>query len=1377
MSGLAIAASCGNQSTPAPTAVANPPASEVSQYTAALAGQDGAFTVPLANTQVNSYAVVAADIKPGDKTLQVTALPLLPTPIVKGDLLMIMQMQGASLDFTDTINYGTVINYNGAGRYEFVTVTDVNLVTKTISVLACKGGIRNAYSAAAHTQVVRVPQYTTLTVPKGTSIVAPAWDGSKGGIVAVSAQTSVTLNGNIDVSGLGFRPGLLDNQTSTPGAGPYVVYRNPDPALGGEKGEGIGGYSADYDASGGRYGRGAPGNGGGGGNAHNAGGGGGANASNGVAWRRGQGIMDPNTKGAAAWALDPEYALNGNKLTTDGGGGRGGYTYGATDQDALTVGPGKTAWGGDDRNEVGGLGGRPLDPGVTQRLFFGGGGGAGDGNNMANGQGGAGGGLVFLASPTISGNGGIIASGTDGAPTMGANNDAPGGGGGGGTIVVAAQTLSGITATANGGAGGNQGPIVNESEGPGGGGGGGFIAVTGGAIATSVAAGKSGTSQSTAVTEFPVNGATDGNSGNDKVSAAPLVALIPQLDCSATMADLAVSITDNLNGAAPTPGGQVIYTDTFQNLSTTTPVKAASISDTIPPNIPPQSISWTCTPMGAAVCPAASGTGSVPPIQVDLPAASGLVYKVTVPVPANASGQFNYSAAIQAPIDINDPNPANNTATDSAKLPAPDLAVYVSDNLQGKNAQPGSPIVYTVTVANNGTLATTGASLTDSLPAGVNIASWTCTATGKATCPAASGTGSISSTMINLGPGDTLTYVATTNNIPNTATSVSYRLVVAPPAGQTDSDPSNNSAVDTHAVDTSLAPATNSDLALTISHTPQKLLPGQDVTYTAQVTNNGPQAVTNAVVNFTVPAGSIIKTGASGTGWTCTQAGVQASCTALTLPMGAAPPITVVITDPTNAVPGGTPVAQGSVSASRNTDPNPANNTATDAGTLPQADLALTIARSPQTPQPGDTVTYTLNVSNAGPDTATSPTVVFTVPAGGTVTMPAAGTGWTCTQKADTFTCVGADLPQGAAPPITVQVQLPAASGNGTPPLVGQVGSPGVGDPNLANNRAVSDLPTSPETHTDLGVTLTRSPQTSQPGQVVTYTAQVTNYGTDTVYGPTVTFQLPPGGIVVQPAQGMGWVCGQSGDTVTCERSSLAVGPAPPITVQLTTPLDPTGNPSANTGTVSASVSATRNVDPNPANDYAVVGAGNLPPSNSDLAVTITRDPQMPNPGDQETITVQVTNKGTDPATGVAVSVQIPPDTQVVQPAQGTGWNCVPNGQVYLCTRNRLDVGPAPPITLIVVTPNPTTNGDVPTATTSVSAASTPTDPNPADNTASTPIGTAGNAGPDGGTGGSINKLAGGGFSCQVDPSSPAWPGVQLAFGALVAALLRRRRR
>src|SRR5690606_33920236 len=204
----------------------------------------------------------------------------------------------------------------------------------------------------------------------------------------------------------------------------------------------------------GSFGRGAPANAGGGGTAHNAGGGGGANGNNGLFWT-GQGVMSLAVTGSAAWLLDPAAIANGDQLTTSAGGGRGGYTYAADDEDALSLAPGDTDWGGNLRRERGGLGGRPLENAVDGRLFLGGGGGAGDGNNNAAGAGGNAGGLVVLITAALAGSGSVPANGNAGQNTSGTHNAGPGGGGGGGSIVIDAGLLSGVALSAVGGAGGN----------------------------------------------------------------------------------------------------------------------------------------------------------------------------------------------------------------------------------------------------------------------------------------------------------------------------------------------------------------------------------------------------------------------------------------------------------------------------------------------------------------------------------------------------------------------------------------------------------------------------------------------------------------------------------------------------------------------------------------------------------------------------------------------------------------------------------------------------------------------------------------------------------------------------------------------------------
>jgi hypothetical protein len=473
-------------------------------------GQNGALTVSAAGTQLNQYAILGANVAAGATSLTVTNVANLTSPtfgaIAGGDLVMIIQMQGATIDTTNVPAYGTISALGNAGRYELVGVTGV--AGNTLN-LAC--GLKYSYSTAGNVQVIRVPQFTTLTIAAAGTITAPAWNGQIGGVVAIHAQNTVQLDGRIDVSALGFRGGAPDNVTTAEGTDVALYVGNSD-ANGAEKGESIAGYQAAYDALTGRYARGAPANGGGGGNAHNAGGGGGSNGRRGGTWT-GQGVMLGSVAGAAAWALDPGDIAAGG-LTNSDGGGRGGYTYSQNDQNALTVGPGNAAWAGNNRREHGGLGGHPLDNDPTGRLFFGGGGGAGDGNNNGAGRGGNGGGLVFLMSGTITGAGQILANGEVGALANTNPGDAPGGGGGGGTVVVGATTLSGITIHADGGVGGNQtNSNGTETEGPGGGGGGGYVAVSGGAVTATAAGAIGGTTNRPALTEFPSNGATAGNTG------------------------------------------------------------------------------------------------------------------------------------------------------------------------------------------------------------------------------------------------------------------------------------------------------------------------------------------------------------------------------------------------------------------------------------------------------------------------------------------------------------------------------------------------------------------------------------------------------------------------------------------------------------------------------------------------------------------------------------------------------------------------------------------------------------------------------------------------------------------------------------------------
>lgn len=483
----------------------------------AQTGIHGAISVSGSNQDLNSRTWLTADASAGATTISVNNSDMNGTYFIgtlsAGDLIMIIQMQGASINTSNSSNYGAITNYNNVGLYEFRCVASV----PNSSSIMVTVPLSNSYSASGHTQIVRIPRYTSFSLPAGNSIRPAAWNGNTGGVTVIEVEGNATINGSINATGMGFRGGAFENNTQAASSNVTIFFSSND-ADGGNKGESIAGYETEYNALGGRFGRGAPANGGGGGNSHNAGGGGGANAGNVSGWN---GLGNPDNSGlswAAAWNLEGgSFSLN-----TSSGGGRGGYTYGANNQNAITLAPGNASWGGNSRRNTGGYGGRPLNY-SSGRIFLGGGGGAGDGNNNAATGGAAGGGIVFIICyGNISGTGTIISNGANAANTNASHNDAPGGGGGGGTIILSASgtIASTLTLNANGGNGGNQLIANNESEGPGGGGGGGYIAVSGGTPARTATGGLNGTTNSTALTEFRPNGATRGGAGTSNATFA-----------------------------------------------------------------------------------------------------------------------------------------------------------------------------------------------------------------------------------------------------------------------------------------------------------------------------------------------------------------------------------------------------------------------------------------------------------------------------------------------------------------------------------------------------------------------------------------------------------------------------------------------------------------------------------------------------------------------------------------------------------------------------------------------------------------------------------------------------------------------------------------
>lgn len=165
-------------------------------------GTDGAVTISSANTVINTYTYITdATVNSGATSFTINSA----TGFSADDEVLIIQMQDAT----------------NAGVYEFVKIASVNGSTFNLSSSLVNSYTSNAFNLTASkvTQVVRVPQYTNLTVNAGASITASAWNGYVGGIVVFRANGTVATNGTgtITVDNLGYRGGaaVLDNASQT----------------------------------------------------------------------------------------------------------------------------------------------------------------------------------------------------------------------------------------------------------------------------------------------------------------------------------------------------------------------------------------------------------------------------------------------------------------------------------------------------------------------------------------------------------------------------------------------------------------------------------------------------------------------------------------------------------------------------------------------------------------------------------------------------------------------------------------------------------------------------------------------------------------------------------------------------------------------------------------------------------------------------------------------------------------------------------------------------------------------------------------------------------------------------------------------------------
>ena len=322
---------------------------------------------------------------------------------------------------------------------------------------------------------------------------------------------------------------------------------------------------------------------------------------------------------------------------------------------------------------------------------------------------------------------------------------------------------------------------------------------------------------------------------------------------------------------------------------------------------------------------------------------------------------------------------------------------------------------------------------------------------------------------------------------------------------------------------------------------------------------------------------------------------------------------------------------------------------------LESSDLSLTKSVSDPTPNVGQQITYTINVLNSGPSTATGVQVTDVLPAGVTLNSNNASQG-TFDPNTGVWDVGTLSSTAGAN---TASLSLSATVNSlGQQTNTAQISAANQADPDSTpnnNNPNEDDQDSAVFTPESIDLSLTKTVNNATPniGDPITFTILVNNAGPSAATGVSVRDVLPAGTTFVSATSNNGttynngtgiWSLGTLGAN---QSAQLA------ITANVTA--------SGSRTNVAEIISANeRDTDSTPGNnqiaeddqDSAVFAS-----SQADLSLTKSVDNATPNLGENVVFTVTVQNSGTDTATGVTVADPLPAGLTFVSTDQPASYN------------------------------------------------------------------------------------------------------------------------
>ena len=696
-----------------------------------------------------------------------------------------------------------------------------------------------------------------------------------------------------------------------------------------------------------------------------------------------------------------------------------------------------------------------------------------------------------------------------------------------------------------------------------------------------------------------------------------------------------LSLTKSVNDASPNVGEQIAFVITVSNAGPST-ATGVNVSDALP-----FGLSFTSSVPSQGNYDSVGGIWNVGSIVGG--GAATLTINARVDSAGSATNTAQVVSADQGDVDStpnnNEPG-EDDQASVTVVTSVADLSVdMIADTLTPNVNQ---DVTYTITIDNAGPDAASGVQLTDRLPTGIIFVR---ASPSSGTYDSTSGIWNVGA--IGSGARHTLTLVGRVESL---GAKTNIAEITASDQFDSDSIPGNGSTTEDDRDSITVTPPT-ADLSLTKSVNDATPNVGENVVFTVAVRNSGPDSATGVQVSDRLPAGMTFVTSEASQGAYDSGTGVW---TAGTITNGATATLRITATAGTL----GLTTNSAEVLAADQLDPDstPGNGVAgeddiAEASFTPEIiDLSATKTVDNDRPNNGDNVTFTVTISNSGPNTATNIQVRDRLPTG--------------------LTFISGSPNQGSFNSSQQIWSIPSISigGSATLSLVARVDGAGTLT-NVAEIIAVDqpDTDSTPDNNVpseddqaaasvnarvaDLSLSKSVDNPTPNVGENVIFTIDVSNAGPDGATGVSILDALPSGLTFVSASP-----------TVGTYNSSSGVWTLGTLTEFTSTQMQLVARVDSNdvkTNTAQVSASDQSDPDSTPGNNRDAEDDQDsivITPQSADLSLTKTVDESGPNVGTNVTYTVSLRNDGPNTATNVLITDTLPAGVTFVSAntSQGT---------------------------------------------------------------------------------------------------------------------------